>query len=122
MLRMFGFLPPVGCYVLATVVLALTYGAHMAVIESGAPPDTRIFVVGGILAFLLAFAGHQKYLADREEASRPRVSSSDVMQKLVPKETGTKDEALDMPPQIVSGPAPGSPLARVRAKSAGTSN
>ena len=117
MFRMFGFLPPIGCYALAAVVLGATYLAQTSLIEAGGVPDSRIYVVGGILAFLLGFAGFQKSIWEREEAQRPRVSSSDVMQKLVPKETGLKDEELDGPPAQVSGPAADSPLARVRARS-----
>ena len=117
MLRMFGFLPPIGFYALVVVVLVATYFIQMSLIEAGEAPDSRVFVVGGILAFLLGFAGLQKAMVQREEAQRPRVSSSDVMQKLAPKETGLKDSTLDAPPETVHGPPADSPLARVRARS-----
>lgn len=119
MLRMFSFLPPIGCYVLAIVAVVATYVLQMGLAEAGQPVDTRIYVVGGLLAFLLAFSGFQKSLEEREEANKPRVSSADVMQKLAPKETGLPDADLDAPPETLSGPAADSPLARVRARSDG---
>ncbi len=122
MLRMFGFLPPIGCYALAAIALVATYILQLRLVNAGEPADSRIYVVGGILAFLLGFVGFQKYLEQREEAQRPRVSSSDVMQKLVPKETGLKDNDLDAPPELVNGPAADSPLARVRARSAASAS
>ena len=122
MLRMFGFLPPIGCYALAAVVLLATYAFQISLLNAGEPADSRAYVVGGILAFLLGFAGFQRQMEQREEAQRPRVSSSDVMQKLAPKETGTKDSDLDVPPRRISGPAADSPLARVRARSAGSTS
>ena len=117
MLRMFSFLPPVGCYILAGIVLVATYGVQQGLVAANEVVDSKIYVVGGILAFLLAFAGFQKHLEQREEAKRPRVSSSDVMQKLMPKETGQKDKDLDIPPELVHAPPADSPLARVRARS-----
>ena len=122
MLRMFGFLPPIGCYALAAVVLVATYAFQVSLLNAGEPADSRVYVVGGILAFLLGFAGFQRHLEQREEAQRPRVSSSDVMQKLAPKETGLKDAELDVPPAMVNGPAADSPLARVRARSAASTS
>lgn len=122
MLRMFGFLPPIGCYALAAVVLVATYTLQVSLANAGEPADSRIYVVGGILAFLLGFAGFQRYLEQRDEAQRPRVSSSDVMQKLAPKETGLKDSELDGPPENLHGPAADSPLARVRARSASSNS
>ena len=119
MFRMFSFLPPIGFYALAVVALVATYFLQIGLAEAGEPVDTRIYVVGGLLAFLLAFAGFQKSWEEREEANKPRVSSADVMQKLAPKETGLPDADLDVPPENVSGPAAGSPLARVRARSDG---
>ncbi len=119
MLRMFSFLPPIGCYALAIVALGATYLMHVGLSETGEPVDTRVYVVGGILAFLLGFSGFQRSLEEREEANKPRVSSADVMQKLVPKETGRPDPDLEGPPETVTGPAEDSPLARVRARSGG---
>lgn len=119
MFRMFSFLPAIGCYVLAIVAVVATYFFQMGLEEAGQPVDTRVYVVGGLLAFLLAFAGFQKSLEDREEANKPRVSSADVMQKLAPKESGLPDADLDAPPETLSGPAEDSPLARVRARSDG---
>ena len=119
MFRMFSFLPPIGCYVLAIVAIVATYFLQMGLAEAGQAVDTRIYVVGGLLAFLLAFAGFQKTLEEREEANKPRVSSADVMQKLAPKETGLPDADLDAPPETLNGPAADSPIARVRARSDG---
>lgn len=119
MFRMFSFLPPIGCYALAIVALVATYFLQIGLAEAGQPVDTRIYVVGGLLAFLLAFVGFQKSLDAREEANKPRVSSADVMQKLVPKETGLPDIELEVPPENLNGPPADSPLARVRARSDG---
>ena len=117
MLRMFGFLPPAGCYLLAVVTMGTTYWVQTTIVEAGGAVDTRIYVVGGIVAFLLAFAGFQKSLEQKENAQQPRVSSEEVMQKLTPTETGNKDGELDVPPPLVGGPAADSPLGRVRARS-----
>ena len=117
MLRMFSFMPPLGCYALAVAALGATYLAQMAVIERSGAADSRLYVVGGILAFLLAFLGFQRSLEQREEAQRPRVSSADVLQKLTPTETGQPDAELDVPPADLHGPAADSPLGRVRARS-----
>ena len=117
MLRIFSFLPPIGCYVLAAGALAASYAIHLEIIARGDPADTRVFVVGGILAFLLGFAGLQKSMEQRENAQKPRVSSAEVMQKLTAKETGLADPELDAPPEHLHGPAEDSPLGRVRARS-----
>ncbi len=117
MLRMFSFLPPIACYALSMVALVATYMAQMVMIENAGSADTRIYVVGGILAFLLAFAGFQRSVEQREEAKRPRVSSHDVMQKLTPTETARPDAELDVPPTDIHGPSEDSPLGRVRARS-----
>lgn len=117
MFRMLGFLPPIGFYVLSAAVMAATWSVHDYFIEAGEPVDTRIYVVGGILAFLLGFGGFQKTLENREQASRPRVSSAEVMQKLAPSETGKKDPELDGPPTELHGPSADSPLGRIRARS-----
>lgn len=117
MLRMFSFLPPVGCYVLSALALAGTYLIHSRLTAAGEAVDSSIYVVGGIVAFLFAFAGFQKSLEERDRASRPRVSSDEVLQKLTPTETATKDRSLDIPPPVLSGPAADSPLGRVRARS-----
>ncbi len=118
MLRLFGFLPPIGFYALAICALAATWSAHEAFLASNPDGDTnKIWLVGGILAFLLAFGGFQKSLENRAKASRPRVSSADVMQKLTPTETGTADRGLDVPPDNVHGPDADSPLGRIRARS-----
>ena len=117
MLRMFSFMPPIACYALAIVAGAATYLAQMAMIENTGAADSRIYVVGGILAFLLAFIGFQRTLDQKEEASRPRVSSHDVLQKLTPTESGGPDLELNGPPEDLHGPAADSPLGRVRARS-----
>ncbi len=117
MLGMFSFLPPVGFYAFAGTAVAGTWWLHNLVVQAGEPADTRIFVVGGILAFLFAFLGYQKSLEEREEKNRPRVSSDEVMQKLAPAETGRKDRSLDVPPPSAHGPADDTPLGRLRARS-----
>ncbi len=117
MLRMFGFLPPAGCYLLAALAMGTTYWIQTTIAEANGVSDSRIYVVGGIIAFLLAFAGFQKSLEQKEKAQKPRVSSEEVMQKLTPTETGTKEGTLDVPPPLVGGPAADSPLGRVRARS-----
>lgn len=117
MFRMFSFLPPIGLYTLAALALAGTYYIHSSQTAAGETVDSSVYVVGGIIAFLLAFAGFQKSLAERDEAKRPRVSSDEVMKKLTPTETGIKDVGLDGPPQSLTGPTADSPLGRVRARS-----
>lgn len=117
MLRIFSFMPPFACYALSMAALGATYLAQMAMIENSGAADTRIYVVGGIFAFLLAFVGFQRTLEQKEEASRPRVSSQDVLQKLTPTETGLPDPELNGPPEDLHGPAADSPLGRVRARS-----
>ena len=117
MLRIFSFLPPIGCYVLAAGALFASYALQMELIARGQPADSRIYVVGGILAFLLGFAGFQKSMEQRENAKKPRVSSAEVMQKLTAPESGIADPELDVPPENLSGPAEDSPLGRIRARS-----
>ena len=102
MLRIFSFLPPVGCYALAGVVVAGIFSLQNMLENNGQPADSRIYVAGGIIAFLLAFAGYQKSIEQREEARKPRVSSEDVLQKLTPTETGVANPNLDVPPETVS--------------------
>ena len=77
----------------------------------------KIWLVGGILAFLLGFGGFQKSLEEREKANQPTVSSADVMQKLTPTETGKANPDLDIPPEGAHGPEADSPLGRLRARS-----
>ena len=118
MLRMFSFLPPIGSYILAVGVLAGTYYLQAAMVASD--PDTdvnKVWLVGGLLAFLLAFGGFQKSIELRSEKMQPRVSSSDVLQKLTPTETGVADQELDVPPQAMHAPDADSPLGRIRARS-----
>lgn len=118
MLRMFNFLPPIGHYVLAICVLAGTHSIQSMLLAADPQADiNKVWLVGGILAFLLAFSGFQKAMEAREEAKKPRVSSADVMQKLTPMETGKVDTDLDVPPETVHGPDANSPLGRVRARS-----
>lgn len=117
MQRMFSFLPPIACYALAATVLIATYFTQVAIINATGMSDSRVFVVGGIIAFLLSFVGFQRSLIQKEEANRPRVSSEDVLQKLSPKETGKADPDLNVPADIIDGPAADSPLGRVRARS-----
>lgn len=118
MLRMFGFLPPIAFYVLAICALAATYSAQDAYLAVNPDADTnKIWLVGGIITFLLAFGGFQKSLENRAKANQPIVSSADVMQKLTPSETGKADRDLDVPPEMVHGPAADSPLGRIRARS-----
>lgn len=119
MLRMFSFLPPIGFYVLAICALAAAYSAQEAVLLNNPEAEVKqIWLIGGIVAFLLCFGGFQKSLEDKAKAQEPRVSSADVMQKLTPTETGRKDASLDVPAPNVAGPDADSPLGRIRAKSA----
>ena len=123
MLRLFSFLPPIGFYVLAIAVLAGTYSFHLTTLAENPDADTnRIWLVGGILAFLLGFNGFQKAMEDRGNASQPRVSSTDVLQKLTPTATGGKDGDLDIPPPSLHGPGDDSPLGRVRARTSQLQN
>jgi len=118
MLRMFSFLPPIGFYILAICVLAGTYSLQMTLQAADAEADfNKIWLVGGLLAFLLGFGGFQKSLEERENARQPRVSSADVMQKLTPTETGKANPDLDVPPEGAHGPEADSPLGRLRARS-----
>lgn len=118
MLRMFGFLPPIGFYVLAACVLAGTYSVQTTLVAANPEVDVnKIWLVGGILAFLLGFGGFQKMMENRAEANRPTVSSADVMQKLTPTETGKANPDLDVPPENAHGPEADSPLGRLRARS-----
>jgi len=118
MLRMFDLLPPIGFYVLAICAFAATYSAQDALLASNPEADTnKIWLVGGIITFLLGFGGFQKTMENRADANKPRVSSADVMQKLTPTETGKADKGLDVPPASATGPDADSPLGRVRARS-----
>lgn len=119
MLRMFSFLPPIGFYVLAICAVTAAYSAQEALLLNDPEADVKqVWLVGGIVAFLLAFGGFQKSLENRANAKEPRVSSADVMQKLTPTETGRKDASLDVPSPLATGPDADSPLGRIRAKSA----
>ncbi|NNE81208.1 MAG: hypothetical protein HKN18_13155 [Silicimonas sp.] len=117
MFRMFSFLPPIGCYVLAIAVAVGTYSFQSSLDTGEGNLQSQVTLVGGILAFLLVFAGFQKSIEQKGEAQKPRVSSAEVMQKLTPTESGTPDPDLDIPPQSLTGPADDSPLGRVRARS-----
>ncbi len=118
MFRMFSFLPPIAFYILAACALAATYSAQNAYLEANPGADAnKIWLVGGIIAFLMGFGGFQKAMENRADAKKPRVSSADVMQKLTPTETGKADKGLDVPPENVLGPDADSPLGRVRARS-----
>ena len=118
MLRLFTILPPICSYIIALVALAVTYSLSRSLIEAGFTDNLgRIWLVGGIVAFSFGFGGFQRSLELRELARRSRISSSDVMQKLVPKETGLADKDLDVPPAQVAGPDANSPLGRLRARS-----
>lgn len=118
MLRMFNFLPPIGFYLLAICVLAGTYTLQTTLQAVEVEVDfNKIWLVGGILAFLLGFGGFQKSLEEREKANQPTVSSADVMQKLTPTETGKANPDLDIPPEGAHGPEADSPLGRLRARS-----
>lgn len=118
MFRMFSFLPPVGSYILALGVLGGTYFLQLEMLAAN--PDTdvnKIWLVGGILAFLLGFGGFQKSMEIRGEAMKPRVSSSDVLEKLTHGESGAPHAEPTMPSHMIHEPEGDSPLARVRAKS-----
>ncbi|MCG6883452.1 MAG: hypothetical protein LJE62_06835 [Silicimonas sp.] len=118
MFRMFSFLPPIGSYVLALGVLGGTYYLQASMLAAN--PDTdvnKIWLVGGILAFLLAFGGFQRGLEQKGEAMKPRVSSSDVLEKLTHPETGMANPDLDVPSHAYHEPDANSPLGRLRARS-----
>lgn len=117
MLQIFSFLPPVAFYGLAGMVVAGTLSVQSMLESAGQPADSRVYVVGGIMTFLFLFVGYQRSVEKREEASKPRVSSDEVLQKLSVKESGLADPGLDVPPENPSGPAADSPLGRVRARS-----
>lgn len=118
MLRMFSFLPPFACYILALGVLGGTYYLQSAISEADPQANVnRIWLVGGILSFLLGFGGVQRSMELRGEAMQPRVSSTDVLQKLTPTETGRADTEPDGPPEFAHGPEADSPLGRIRARS-----
>lgn len=118
MFRMFSFLPPIGSYILAFGVIAGTYYLQGVMLADNPEADVnKVWLVGGLLAFLLGFGGFQKSMEMRSEKMQPRVSSSDVLQKLTPTATGTADQNLEVPPQILHGPDADSPLGRLRAKS-----
>lgn len=117
MLGMFSFLPPIAFYALAAVAVIGTYFTQVAVINATGMSDSRVFVVGGIVAFLLFFVGFQRSLDQKEKASQPRVSSHDVLQKLSPKETGKADPELNIRLDELEGPSADSPLGRIRARS-----
>ncbi|MEM6385008.1 MAG: hypothetical protein AAF718_02105 [Pseudomonadota bacterium] len=118
MLRLFTFLPPIGSYILAIGIFAGTFYLQQAMLATDPGADVnRVWLVGGLIAFLFAFGGFQRGMEIRGEKMKPRVSSADVMQKLAPAETGTVDLGLDVPPVISHGPDADSPLGRVRARS-----
>jgi len=118
MFRMFSFLPPIGSYILAIGVIAGTYYLQAGMLAADPEADvSKVWLVGGIVSFLLVFGGFQKGMELRSEAQQPRVSSSDVLQKLTPTETGQADAQLDVAPPDVHGPDADSPLGRIRARS-----
>ena len=118
MSRMFSFLPPIGSYILALGVLAGTYYLQAALaVENPEADVNKVWLVGGILAFLLGFGGFQKSMELRGEAMKPRVSSSDVLQKLSSPETSQVGADLEAPPPSLHEPDADSPLGRLRARS-----
>lgn len=118
MLRFFSFLPPIGSYILAIGILSGTYFLQDAMRLADPSADVnKVWLVGGLLAFLLAFGGVQKSIEMRNEKMQPRVSSSDVLQKLTPTEKGVADQNLNVPPASVHAPDVNSPLGRIRARS-----
>ncbi len=118
MFRMFSFLPPIGSYILAVGILAGTYFLQDAMRVADPTADVnKVWLVGGLLGFLLAFGGFQRSVEMRNEKMQPRVSSTDVLQKLTPTETGVADQNLNVPPASVHAPDADSPLGRIRARS-----
>ena len=114
---MFSFLPPIAFYALAATALIATYFIQVAITNATGMSDSRVFVVGGIVAFLLSFVGFQRSLEQKEKASLPRVSSHEVLQKLSPTETGRAEPDLNVLADNIDGPAADSPLGRIRARS-----
>ncbi|MEO0915727.1 MAG: hypothetical protein AAFY31_01910 [Pseudomonadota bacterium] len=118
MFRMFSFLPPFASYILAIGVMAGTYYLQAGMLEANPEADVnKVWLVGGIIAFLLGFSGFQKSIEHRSEKMQPRVSSADVLQKLTPTETGVADQSLEVVPQNMQALDEDSPLARIRARS-----
>ena len=118
MFRMFSFLPPIGSYILAAGVLAGTYYAQAEMLAGNPDADVnKIWLVGGIVTFLLAFGGIQRSMEIRGEAMTPRVSSSDVMEKLTHGDVAEPRPEPEMPSHMIHEPAEDSPLTRVRARS-----
>ena len=118
MLRMFSFLPPIASYILALLIMVATYYAQAGMLAADPEADVnKVWLVGGIIAFLIGFGGFQKSIELRSEKMTPRVSSSDVLQKLTPTETGTTAPDLDVAPPSLHGPDADSPLGRMRARS-----
>ncbi|NNE87528.1 MAG: hypothetical protein HKN27_05580 [Silicimonas sp.] len=80
------------------------------------PMDYSGYIVGGLIALLLAFLGYQRSIEDRS-SRQPRVTSTEVMSKLSPMATGTADPDLDLvPPRTISKADPNSPLGRIQAR------
>lgn len=74
------------------------------------------YMVGGLIALLLAFLGYQRSIEERSNR-RPRVSSTEVMSKLTPMAPGTADADLDLiAPRVTSKADPDSPLGRIQAR------
>lgn len=118
MFRMFSFLPPIASYILACLVMVATYYAQAGMLAANPDADVnKVWLVGGIVAFLLGFGGFQKSIELRSEKMTPRVSSSDVLQKLTPTETGKADPELEIPVHPHHAPEADSPLGRMRARS-----
>ena len=118
MFRMFSFLPPIGSYILAIGALSGTYFAQAEMLAMNPDADvSKVWLVGGILTFLLGFGGLQKSLEMRGEAMTPRVSSTDVLDKLNHAEPSSPAAEPDMPSHMIHKPSGDSPLARVRARS-----
>lgn len=117
-MRIFSFLPPIASYVFAGAIVACTFYYQAEVTAADPTADvSRIWLIGGILAFLLGFGGFQKSLERRGEKLQPSVNSMDVLAKLNVKVT---DEPVPEP-EIVPTPDQwldaDSPLGRLRAKS-----
>ena len=60
MFRMFSFLPPIGCYALAVVAIVGTYSFQASLDSSEGNLQSQVMLIGGIVAFLLIFAGISK--------------------------------------------------------------